>query len=106
MIRHVVLFKPREDLRKGELQKIFDGLAALRHAIPGMIDFHGSENCSPEGMNRGYSHGFTIDFMDVKARDTYLVDPEHKALGEQLSAAADGGKGGLLVFDINLSDAH
>jgi hypothetical protein len=106
MIRHIVLFKLREDVREGELQKIFDGLAALRHAVPGMIDFHGSENFSPEGLNRGYSHGFTIDFMDVKARDTYLVDPEHKALGEKLTAVADGGKSGLLVLDINLSDAH
>jgi hypothetical protein len=106
MIRHIVLFKPRKDLRDGELQKIFDGLAALRHAIPGMVDFHGSENYSPEGMTRGYSQGFTIDFMDVKARDAYLVDPEHKALGEQLCSASEGGREGLLVIDLNLSDAH
>ena len=106
MIRHIVLFKARSDLREGTLQKIFDGLAGLRHAIPDMIDFHGSENVSPEGLNQGYSHGFSIDFMTVAARDAYLVDPEHKALGEQLSDATEGGRAGLIVLDVNLSDAH
>ncbi|WP_027134916.1 Dabb family protein [Geminicoccus roseus] len=106
MIRHIVLFKLRKDQRDGALQKIFDGLAGLRHSIPGMVDFHGSENFSPEGMTRDYTHGFTIDFMDVKARDAYLVDPEHKSLGEQLCGVAEGGKDGLLVMDLNLSDAH
>lgn len=106
MIRHIVLFKLRKDLREGALQKIFDGLAGLRLSIPGMVDFHGSENFSPEGMARNYTHGFTIDFMDVKARDAYLVDPEHKALGEQLAGVTEGGREGLLVIDLNLSDAH
>jgi hypothetical protein len=106
MIRHIVLFKLRKDLPKDKLQRIFDGLAGLRHAIPDMVDFHGSENCSPEGLNKGYTHGFTIDFMDVKARDAYLADPEHKALGEQLTGVAEGGVDGLLVLDLNLSDAH
>lgn len=106
MIRHIVLFKLRPDLREGTLQKIFDGLAGLRHAIPGMVDFHGSENFSPEGLTQGFTHGFTIDFMDVAARDAYLVDPEHKALGEQLTGAVEGGKDGLIVLDLNLSDAH
>ncbi|HEX2528133.1 MAG TPA: Dabb family protein [Geminicoccus sp.] len=106
MIRHVVLFKLRKDLDEGKLQRIFDGLAGLRHAIPGMVDFHGSANCSPEGLNKNYTHGFTIDFMDVSARDAYLVDPEHKSLGQQLTEASEGGVEGLLVLDINLSDAH
>jgi hypothetical protein len=106
MIRHVVLFKVRQDLEDGKLQKIFDGLAGLRHAIPGMVDFHGSANCSPENLNKGYTHGFTIDFMDPTSRDAYLVDPEHKTLGGQLIEACEGGAEGLLVLDINLSDAH
>ena len=106
MIRHIVLFKARQDLREGTLQKIFDGLAGLRHAIPGMVDFHGSENCSPEGLNKDYTHGFTIDFMDVGSRDAYLADPEHKKLGEQLTDSTNGGVDGLVVFDVNLSDAH
>ena len=106
MIRHIVLFKARSDLRDGALQKIFDGLAGLRHSIPDMIDFHGSENVSPEGLNQGFSHGFTIDFMNVAARDAYLADPEHKALGQQLTDVVDGGPSGLVVLDVNLSDAH
>jgi hypothetical protein len=51
-------------------------------------------------MDHGYSQGFLIDFVDEAARDDYLADPRHVALGEQIVRLADGGAAGVLVFDL------
>lgn len=100
MIRHVVLIRARPDCEPGELEDVLAGLAALCRRLPGTPSFAGGVDVSPEGLQRGYSHGFTIDFADAAARDGYLVDPEHKALGARLVAAAGGGRDGILVVDI------
>jgi hypothetical protein len=54
---------------------------------------------SPESLQRGHTHAFTIDFADEAARDAYLVDAGHKALGARLVAAAEGGRDGITVVD-------
>ena len=40
---------------------------------------HFGTNCSPEGKDRGHTHGCLVTFNDVSDRDAYLVDPEHVA---------------------------
>lgn len=102
MIRHIVLFRARGDLRPGTLDKIYAGLAGLKAAVPGMLDFQGGPDVSPEGMQRGLTQGFCIDFVDEAARDAYLVDPDHQALGAQLVAATENGRDGLYVVDLRL----
>jgi hypothetical protein len=101
MIRHVVMVKARADLPAGELEAVFAGLSGLKAWLPGMLAFAGGRDVSPEGLQRGYTHAFTIDFADAAARDAYLVDEEHRRLGSQLRAAAAGGRDGLLVVDID-----
>jgi hypothetical protein len=54
----------------------------------------------PEGLHQGFEDGFTIDFADEAGRDAYLIHPAHKAAGARLVAALDGGREGLIVFDI------
>ena len=100
MIRHIVLFRARDDLRPGSLEAIYDGLAGLKTVVPGLLDFKAGPDVSPEGMQRGLTHGFTIDFTDEAARDAYLVDPDHQALGAQLVAATENGRDGLCVLDL------
>jgi hypothetical protein len=102
MIRHIVLVKFRPDLPTKERLNIFAQLAALEGGVPGMIDFHAAECCSPEQLNRGYTHGFSIDFRDEKSRDAYLVHPEHKLAGARLVEACPNGIDDILVFDLEL----
>lgn len=101
-IRHIVLLKARADLPAGELDGVFAQLAALKAVIPGMLDCHASANVSPEGISRGFTHAFTMDFVDAAARDAYLPHPDHKAAGRRLRSAAEGGRDGLLVIDIEV----
>ena len=43
-----------------------------------------------------------MDFKDVAARDTYLDHPEHKKAGAQLVSLLEGGREGLMVFDLDV----
>ena len=99
MIRHCVLIRARPDREPGELEAVLVDLAALRQRLPGMLSFASGADVSPEGLQRGYTHAFTIDFTDLAARDAYLADADHKALGARLVATAEGGRNGILVLD-------
>lgn len=103
MIRHVVLVRFRDDIAPGEIAAIFDALGDLRRLLPGMRTFQRGPNVSQEGLGRGHTHGFTIDFDDAAARDTYLALPEHEAAGARLVKAAQGGLSGLTVLDFELA---
>ncbi len=103
MIRHLVLVRFRDDIPPGEIAAIFDALGALRGLLPGMTNFRFGPNVSPEGLARGHTHAFTIDFTDAAARDAYLALPEHEAAGARLVKAAEGGLSGLTVLDIALA---
>ena len=102
MIRHVVLVRMRAGLPEGEVEAIFAGLGALRDRLAGMGPFVWGRDVSPEGLSRGFTHAFTVDFDDVAARDRYLALPEHEAAGARLVKAAEGGLSGLTVLDFAL----
>lgn len=99
-IRHCVWVKFREDVPAAERQAIYDQLAALRGHLGGIEAMSFGPNVSPEGLHQGFADGFTIDFADAAARDAYLVDEAHGKAGARLVAALEGGRAGLIVFDM------
>ncbi len=96
MIRHVVLLKLHD---AADAPQIFAALKILQSQIPGIINITAGVDCSPEGLQRGYTHGFTVDFVDAAARDAYLPHPEHQKVGAMIVAACVGGVDGVLVLD-------
>lgn len=102
MIRHCVFVKFRAEAPGAERQAIYDQLAALRGHLKGIGAMSFGANVSPEGLHQGFVDGFTIDFADAEARDAYLRDAAHQAAGGRLVAALQGGRDGLLVFDIEV----
>ena len=101
-IRHIVLCRFRADVPDAERQAIFDQLADLSGHLAGILDMRFGASVSPEGLEQGFGHGFTIDFADAAARDAYLVDAAHQAAGGRLVAACEGGVAGLVVIDLEL----
>ena len=99
MIRHVVAVRLRPDLPASEIASVFGGLEALQKHLPGMKSFAHGPNVSPEGLARGATYAFTVDFDDASTRDAYLALPEHEAAGARLVRAAEGGLSGLTVID-------
>ncbi|MDP2697065.1 Dabb family protein [Thalassospira sp.] len=102
MIRHIVLIKFKPDINKAAINNLFDALATLGDQIAEMRGFDGGISVSPENLEQGFRHGFSIDFDDAKARDAYLAHPRHQALGAELVKAANGGISGLIVFDLEV----
>lgn len=96
MIRHVVLCRFRKD---ADVQAVFGAIAALQQKIPGILAVTCGKDCSPEGLQKGFTHGFTVDFTDAAARDDYLPHPDHQVVGKMVVDALDGGLDGLTVID-------
>jgi hypothetical protein len=103
MIRHCVFVKFRADVSQAERDGIYAQLGALVGPIDGLLSAHFGANVSPEGRAQGYNDGFIMDLRDATARDAYLLDPAHKAAGARLVAALEGGRDGLMVFDLDVS---
>ncbi len=102
MILHCVFLRLKASLPAAEKQSIFDDLVALKTKLPGIVAISFGPNVSPEGLSGGFRDGFVVTFDDAAARDTYLSDPDHVAVGDRIVAACDGGLAGLLVFDMEV----
>ena len=99
MIRHVVFCKFRKDLSDADIAAVFEAIKGLQAKIGGILAITTGRDMSPEGLQKGFTHGFTVDFTDAAARDAYLPHPEHQKVGAMVVAAAEGGKEGLAVVD-------
>ena len=102
MIRHIVLARFKPQASEDAIARIFSGLAKVVARHPDAGNFLAGRSASPEQMERGYRHGFTIDFKDWAALDAYANDVEHRALGARLVALAQDGQDGLIVLDIDV----
>lgn len=102
MIRHIVLTKFTPDTSEDKIAEIYAKLSALADDLPGAQNFTGGRSQSPEQIERGYMHGFVIDFDSWDALQNYAGNAEHKRLGAQLVANAVGGIDGILVLDLDV----
>lgn len=102
MIRHIVLTRFKPDVSEAQIAQLYDRLSALIDRHPGARGFVGGRSTSPEQMERGFLHSFTIDFDDWTALQAYADDPDHRALGAELVTLAQGELDGLIVLDIEV----
>ncbi len=75
---HMVSFKFKESAGPEGIRKVEEAFAALQKTIPQIASYEAGTNVSPEGLNKGFTHGFLLTFRTAKDRDDYLVHPEHK----------------------------
>ena len=99
MIRHVVLFKLRHGFGDSAVAEIFNALKALQNEISGIIAVSCGADVSPESLQRGHTHAFTVDFTNAAARDAYLPHPAHQKVGGMIVASSEGGVEGITVLD-------
>jgi len=84
LLRHVVLFSFKDDASYDDVDAIVTGFAALPSSIPGITAYEWGTNVSPEGLNDGFTHCFTLTFAQAEDRDAYLVHPAHQRFVEML----------------------
>ncbi|MFP5393148.1 MAG: Dabb family protein [Gammaproteobacteria bacterium] len=83
-LRHVVLFAFKNNATAEQIDAIVGGFAALPRAIPGIAAYEWGTNVSPENLNEGFTHCFTLSFASAQDRDGYLVHPAHQQFVETL----------------------
>jgi hypothetical protein len=87
MVRHIVVFKYKEDASEAQIETITEAFARLQEKIPGILSLEHGINNSPEGKNLGFTHVYVLTFENEAARDTYLPHPEHQKFGELLRSS-------------------
>ena len=102
MIRHIVLTKFKPETNETKIEEIYRDISDLADRLPGAQSFTGGRSKSPEQIERGYMHGFVIDFDNWDALRAYAENSEHKLLGGQLVENAVGGIEGILVLDLDV----
>ena len=89
LLRHVVLFKFKDESSEADVKMVEEAFMALPAAIKEIKDFEWGTNNSPEGLDQGFTHCFFLSFASEADRDAYLPHPAHKAFGEALGPHLD-----------------
>jgi hypothetical protein len=77
VLRHIVLYKFKDDLRPEQVQEVVEAFAGLPKKIATIVGFEAGTNVSGEGKSQGLTHAFVVSFRSEKDRDAYLVHPAH-----------------------------
>ena len=84
LLRHVVLFKFRDETPPETVAAIEMAFRALPGQIDAIHDFEWGTDVSVEGIAHGFTHCFLVTFKSEADRDAYLPHPAHKAFGDLL----------------------
>lgn len=77
VLRHIVLFKFKEDATPAQISLVEKSFAQLPSQIKEIQDFEWGTNNSPEQLDKGFTHSFVVTFKTEEARSVYLVHPDH-----------------------------
>jgi len=80
VLRHVVLFKFKDESSDEDVNRLNDAFNALPAAIPIVKDFEWGINDSPENFHQGFTHCYLLTFESEEDRDSvYTPHPQHQA---------------------------
>jgi hypothetical protein len=94
-LHHVVVFKFKTNAPPASVQQVEASFEALQTKIPQVKTLNWGTNVSPEHLNKGFTHCFSLTFKSDADRDAYLVHPAHKEFGAGLGPVLDD----VLVID-------
>ena len=95
LLRHVVLFKFKEDVSQDKIQEVVDAFRALPAKIDAIEDFEYGTDVGVENLDHGFTHGFLVTFRDAAGRDEYLPHPAHQEFVKLVKPTLDK----VQVFD-------
>lgn len=78
LLRHVVLFKFKEDVREEKIEEVVTAFGDLPEKIEAIHDFEWGIENSPEMLSKGLTHCFLVTFKSEEDRATYLPHPAHQ----------------------------
>lgn len=89
LLRHVVLFRFKEDAKARDIKTVEKAFAALPGKVDAIYDFEWGTDVSVENLANGFTHCFVVTFKSEADRARYLPHPAHKAFGELLGPILD-----------------
>lgn len=107
MIQHIVLFKPRAEATRAELEEFIATFERACREIPGVArarvgkDAELGVNYAGEFADQRYKYSAVIEFADRAALFTYLQHPLHVALGKLFWRTCES----TVILDADVVDA-
>jgi len=95
VLRHVVLFKFKDDTSAEQVREIENAFCALPSKVDAICDFEWGTDVSVENLAQGFTHCFFVSFRSEADRAEYLPHPAHKEFGKLLGPHMDK----VLVID-------
>lgn len=95
VLRHLVLFKFKDDVSQAQVMEVVEAFGRLKDEIDLIQDFEWGTDVSVENKAQGFTHGFLVTFADAAARDKYLPHPAHQKFTKLAGPRIDK----VLVFD-------
>ena len=95
LLRHVVLFKFKDNTTDEQIGQIERAFCALPGKIQAIHDFEWGTDVSVENLQQGFTHCFVVTFRSRADRAKYLPHPAHKMFGQLLGPHLDK----VLVID-------
>ena len=95
VLRHVVMFKFKDDAKPEDVKKVEEAFAQLPSKIDTITGFEWGTDVSVEDKAQGFTHCFVVTFKNEEGRAAYLPHPAHKAFVSVLLPHLDK----VLVFD-------
>ena len=92
---HVVLFQIKAGVTQEEVSEIYRELEGLKSLVSGLVEFSGGAYTSKEGLNKNFTHAFTMIFDTEASRDAYLPHPEHERVKKLIISMIDD----VVAFD-------
>jgi hypothetical protein len=88
-LRHVVLFAFKDSATVAQIDAVVSDFGTLKDRIPGITAYEWGTNVSPEGLNQGFTHCFTLSFAREEDRNIYLLHAAHQAFVDTLGAVLE-----------------
>ncbi len=89
VLRHVVLFKFKDDTSSRQVREIVNAFRALPDRVDAICDFEWGTDVSVENLQQGFTHCFLVTFRSEADRAKYLPHPAHKEFGSILGPHLD-----------------
>lgn len=95
MVRHILLLQQRAEASAADIDACRVALTELVGALPGLVNCHWGQNVGPEDRRGGFTHGFTMDFVDRESLEAYHPHPQHQVAAARVRATFER----IVVFD-------
>jgi hypothetical protein len=88
-LKHIVLFTFKATSTPKEIEHVAKTFAALYGKVPQVKKMEWGINMSPEHLDQGFTHCFTLTFSSEKDLADYQQNPDHKAFQTVLKPHMD-----------------